>query len=339
MIRKQHRRPSYPAALRMARIAFELPSHPFGWALDSIQRQLGISERTLKRYIAAGRDALVDDLGKPYFQVVSAGGKLKLRLPPSRKPVESTAFQAVSLYFTLTILKFLEGTVLKEGIEDVWENFLAALRPIDRGDLGELDRKFYAIPYAPKDYRGLDHLLNPIVQGLIRQYRLRVEYATGRIHDIDPYTLIAYRGGLYLVGKTHIHEHITTLAVERIRSAQLCVGEDGAFHKFIYPASFRPERYTEGAFGIIVDEKPVPVEILIHNEETEMYLRARTIHPTQEFIRRRDGKSVLTMTVRGVTELRNWILGFGPWLEVLKPAELRKELSGLTKQASRNYGD
>jgi len=321
----------------MARIAFELPAHPFGWPLDSIQRQLGISERTLKRYIAAARGSLVDNLGNPYFQVVAAGGKLKLRLPPARKPVESTAFQAVSLYFTLTILKFLEGTVLKEGVEDVWENFLAALRPIDRGDLGELDRKFYAIPYTPKNYSGLGHLLNPIVQGLIRQYRLRVEYATGRVHEMDPYTLIAYRGGLYLVGKTQVHRHITTLAVERIRSAQLCVGEDGAFHRFVYPAGFRPERYTEGAFGIIIDEKPVAVEILIHNKETENYLRARTIHPSQKFTARRDGKSVLAMTVRGTTELRNWIMGFGPWLEVLKPAELRSELSDLMKKASRNY--
>ncbi len=43
----------------------------------------------------------------------------------------------------------------------------------------------------------------------------------------------------------------------------------------------------------------------------------------QKFIERRDGKTVLTMIVRGTTELRNWILGFGPWLEVLKPAALR----------------
>jgi proteasome accessory factor B len=164
-----------------------------------------------------------------------------------------------------------------------------------------------------------------------------VEYATGRAHEIDPYTLIAYRGGLYLVGKTHAHEHITTLAVERILSAQLCVGEDGAFHKFVYPAKFRPERYIEGAFGIIADEKPVSVEILIHNRETETYLRARTIHSTQTFTKRRDGKSVLEMTVRGTTELRNWIMGFGPWLEVLRPPELRKELSSLMRQASRNY--
>src|SRR5262252_3722127 len=101
MANKEHRKPSYPAALRMARIAFELPSHPFGWALDSIRRELKISERTLKRYLAAAENELVDRLGRPYFQIVSDGLTARLRLPPSRKPIDSSAYQAASLYFTL----------------------------------------------------------------------------------------------------------------------------------------------------------------------------------------------------------------------------------------------
>ena len=97
MAKKEHRKPSYPAALRMARIAFELPSHPFGWPLEAIQRDLDISERTLKRYLAAGKDALVDRLGRPYFKVVSDGGKTKLRLPAFQKPVECAAYQGLAL--------------------------------------------------------------------------------------------------------------------------------------------------------------------------------------------------------------------------------------------------
>jgi predicted DNA-binding transcriptional regulator YafY len=337
MAKKEHRKPSYPAALRMARIAFELPSHPFGWPLDAIQRELDISERTLKRYLAAGQEALADRMGRPYFVVVSDGGKTRLRLPAFQKPVESSAYQAVSLFFTLTLLKFLEGTVLKEGLEDLWEKFAKNLPALQRSDLGALDRKFYAIPYAPKDYRTLGHLLNPIIQALIREYRLRIDYASGLIHEVDPYTLVAYRGGLYLIGKTHVNEKITTMAVERMRRAELMAGEGGGFQKFAYPSGFRPDRYTEGAFGIIVEEEPTQVEILIHNTETEAYLRARNTHSSQKFSKRRDGKTVLTMTVRGTTELRNWVLGFGPWLEVLKPPALRQELAALLKTASHQY--
>ena len=171
----------------------------------------------------------------------------------------------------------------------------------------------------------------------MREYRLRIDYATGMVHDLDPYTLVAYRGGLYLIGKTHLKGRITPLAVERMRKVELLAGEGGGFQKFVYPPSFRPDRHTEGAFGIIVEEKPVEVQILIHNAETEAYLRERNLHPTQKFAKRRDGRTILTMTVRGTTELRNWVLGFGPWLEVLKPPALRRELAALLQAASRNY--
>jgi len=337
MKKQEHRKPSYGAALRMARIAFELQAHPFGWPLEDIQRELGVSERTLKRYLAAAKATLVDRLRRPYFDVVADGAKPRLRLRAAHKPVQSTAYQAASFYFTLAILKFLEGTVLKDGVDDLWQKFAKNLPVFERADLGTLDRKFYAIQYAPKDYHGMDHLLNPIVAGLIREYRLRIEYATGLTHEVDPYTLVAYRGGLYLIGKTHRNGKITTMAVERMVKVELVTRDDGACQKFAYPAAFRPDHYTEGAFGIIVEEQPREVQILIHNTETENYLRARTVHPTQKFSRRRDGKTVLTLTVRGTTELRNWVLGFGPWLEVLKPPALRQEIAGLLKTASGNY--
>ena len=80
----------------------------------------------------------------------------------------------------------------------------------------------------------------------MREHRLRIDYATGIVHDLDPYTLVAYRGGLYLIGKTHLKDRITTLAVERMLKVELLAGEGGAFQKFIYPPSFRPRPLYRG---------------------------------------------------------------------------------------------
>jgi predicted DNA-binding transcriptional regulator YafY len=92
----------------------------------------------------------------------------------------------------------------------------------------------------------------------------------------------------------------------------------------------------DGMFGVFEGEETT-VELLVRNADTEAFLRSRNIHPTQQFTRRRDGKTVLTMTVRGVTELRNWILGFGPWVEVLKPAGLRDQIGELMREAAKIY--
>jgi len=117
------------------------------------------------------------------------------------------------------------------------------------------------------------------------------------------------------------------MVVEHIQKVELVVGEGGTLRQFVYPPAFCPKRHSEDAFGImVVEERPVAVEVLIHNEETGAYLRARKIHRTQQFHRRPDGKTVLS--VRGTTEVRNWVLNFGPWLEVLKPPQLARRGRG-----------
>jgi predicted DNA-binding transcriptional regulator YafY len=52
---------------------------------------------------------------------------------------------------------------------------------------------------------------------------------------------------------------------------------------------------------------------------------------------RPDGKTVLSLTVRGTDELRNWIMSFGPHIKVLKPETLQGELRELHLSAARLY--
>ena len=40
---------------------------------------------------------------------------------------------------------------------------------------------------------------------------------------------------------------------------------------------------------------------------------------------------------RGTDEQGNWILGFGPWLRVLKPRELQDEVGLLVQECARLY--
>ncbi len=216
----------------------------------------------------------------------------------------------------------------------MWEQFAQSLPAPQRARLDEFSRKFFVVPYAMKDYSEHDEQLDVIVQCLVDQRRARIDYAgllgDGRVHDFDPYTLAMYRGGLYLIGRSHRGDAILKLAVERMRSVEKLPD------RFDYPRDYSPEKHTEGVFGIIEGEES-KVELLIHNPETEAYLRARRIHPTQEFRRRRDGTTVLTMTVRGTHELKNWVVGFGPYVEVLKPKALREEVAAAVREAAARY--
>ena len=339
-MKKPRRKPTYGAAIRLARIAAGLFSKPYGWSFKSIAETLEISERTLARYVAVLRGDLLDAQGGPLVEVVAAGGDRKLRLVSSMKAAEASSYQVALLYFSLTVLKFLEGTVLKEGVEGLWEKVFQNLSITQQTRLSALDRKFYAVPYAPKDYTDFSEQLDVILRALLDQCRLKVDYAgltgEGHQHDFDPYSLIAYRGGLYLLGHSHRSNATIYLAVERIRSVEFIRQSDGSPARFAYPPRFNPEAHTEGTFGI-VDGPETKVELKIHSAQTEAYVRSRMIHRSQRFVHRRDGSTILTMTVKGTTELANWIMSMGVWVEVLKPAALRKEIAQWHANAARLY--
>ncbi len=339
-MKKIRRKPTYGAAIRLARIAAGLFSRPYGWSFTAIAETLEVSPRTLARYVAVLHGELLDSRGGPLVEVIGAGGERKLRLVSSMKAAEASSYQVALLYFSLTVLKFLEGTVLEEGVEGLWEKIYQNLSLTQQTRLSDLERKFYAVPYAPKDYGEFSEQLDVILRALLDQTRLKVDYAgltgEGRQHDFDPYSLIAYRGGLYLLGYSHRSGAIIYLAVERIRSVEFIRQPDGSQARFIYPRGFDPAAHTEGTFGI-VEGVETKVELKIHSAQTEAYVRSRTIHRSQRFAHRRDGTTIMTMTVRGTTELANWIMSMGPWIEVLKPASLRKEIGDRHAKAARLY--
>jgi predicted DNA-binding transcriptional regulator YafY len=339
-MKKLRRKPTYGAAIRLARIATGLFSKPYGWSFTAIAESLEISDRTLARYISVLRSDLRDQLGAPLVEVIGAGGDRKLRLVSSMKAAEASSYQVALLYFSLTVLKFLEGTVLEEGVEGLWEKIFQNLTFTQRTRLSDLEHKFYAVPYAPKDYGEFSEQLDVILRALLDQTQLKVDYAgltgEGRQHDFDPYSLISYRGGLYLLGYSHLTSAIIYLAVERIRSVEFIRQADGSIPRFVYPRGFDPAAHSEGTFGI-VDGPETKVELKIHSGQTAAYVRSRTIHPSQRFAHRRDGTTIMTMTVKGTTELANWITSMGPWIEVLKPAALRKEIAQRHARAARLY--
>lgn len=328
------RKPTYGAAARLVRLLYGLLSRPRGWSFTAIEAELGISERTLLRYLAACRRELVDGDGRPILESFRAGERRMLRLAESGRMEESAAYQVLFLYFAMSVFQFLDGTVIKEGVADLWERFLRSVPAAQRTRLADFQRKFYAVPYAMKDYRAFDAQLDTIVFCLANNRRMRVDYAgvlgVAKVHEVDPYTLVMYRGGLYVLGRSDRRGAIITLAVERMRSVERLPDT------FDYPEGFTPEKHTEGIFGII-EGPQTQVELLIKNPQTRAYLEARRIHPSQKFKPRRGGGALLTMTVRGTDELKYWILGLGPHVEVLRPAALRSEVAALLSEAARAY--
>jgi predicted DNA-binding transcriptional regulator YafY len=315
-----------------------LTERPRGWSYGDVQRELGIGERTVARYVKMLREALLDRDGEPLVEIVTRGEQRVLRLRDQGQPPSSNTYQALSFYFASSVLQFLDGTILKDDMAALWSRFYAMLPPDARRRLGRLEHKFYTVPYLVKDYTASDDVLGEILKCLIDQRTMRIEYASpwreddepATPHLFDPYTLALYRGGLYVLGRSHKHRKLIYLAVERLRSVERL--SEG----FEYPPGYSPASHMEGTFGI-VEGPETKVELLIRSAEGVALLKARRIHRTQKFVERPDGTTVLTMTVRGTAELANWILSLGPHVEVLAPEALRAEVADALRRAASAY--
>ncbi len=334
------RKPTYGAAINFAKIAIALCSNPFGVRLKNLELVLDVTPRTVDRYISTLRDSLKNPLGDAMLQVEGSGDQRRLKIrQPEHRP-EASLYLAAAMYFDLAVLRFLEGTVLKDTVADLWHRLYGKLNAVQQSQVRDFDRKFYAVPYAPKDYRDQDEALDLIFRALLQGGRLRIEYApisgAPREHHFEPYTLVGYRGGLYLLGKSNHGAQPIYLAVERIRSVVFDHDADGNQVRFTLPRRYSPAAFIEGSFGIF-DGPETRVVIRILSPETETYLRSRSIHPTQAFVKGRKGESLLEMKVRGTTELKNWILSFGPWIEVLEPRELRAEVAQMLRAGADLY--
>ena len=169
---------------------------------------------------------------------------------------------------------------------------------------------------------------------LLREERLRVTHegfsGGKKTFVLEPYTLLVYKKGLYLAGKSEGHGgEIRTFALDGFREVEWLRGA-----RFEYPADYRPEQITEGAFGLIRGE-PTRVRILF-DPKVARYVQRRMWHPTQRFRRVDDGIE-MTMDVGGTTELVSWVLGYGDKAAVLEPPSLLTAVSTEVARSHRHY--
>lgn len=337
---KTSRRVTYGSANRITKLVELLRRNPRGMSYAALEERLEISRRTLQRYLANCQEEMVDENGRPLVEVSKEGDHRTVRLRNGGEAIDGTAWELFSVFLGLRLGHLLEGTVVGAMSDGFWDKIKESAPADYAKHLKDIERKLCSLPSMPRDYSEKDELLDALLKALVHQVRMRVDYkgvvGEGRTHEFDPYSLVEHRGGLYLLGKSHLDGKIIWLAVERIRSVEEMRGTGGATVKFAYPAHFDPLRHADGMFGVF-DGKKVRVELALQNEKTESYLRARRIHPTQRFFRGADGRTHLELTVRGTNELLNWLMSSSPWVEVLEPAELRREIADRLDQSRAAY--
>lgn len=303
-----------------------------GVTLDEIQSKYEVSVRTAIRYLRA-----LEAAGEPLDCEVREDRRKYWRLMPTsrRETVTMTSNQMISLFLSRRTFDFLKGTTFKEDLDDLFDKLEATLRHKDSLAVRDLDRKLYDVNERPwlLDEERLD-FVNEIVSALLKQQRLRVvhegvRHKPSEAFDFDPYTLLVFEKGLYIVGKSHRHGAIRTFALDGFRDAKWLRGQ-----AFEYEEGYHPSKMFANAFaltpGALTDLR------IFFTADVARYVRRRRWQEKQE-ITNVAGGIELRMRVGISPELVNWILSWGPNAEVLDPPTLRDEIADRISQMGERY--
>lgn len=176
-----------------------------------------------------------------------------------------------------------------------------------------------------------------LVGALVRRQRLKILYH-GRERDkqtervISPQRLIYYRDNWYLDAWCHERDALRSFSLDRLRPVRY---EDSPCEEV---SNEDLDSHFGDSYGIFAGQ-PKATAYLRFSSEAAKWVADEHWHPDQTLTVLEDGRCDLTVPYSDARELMLDILKFGPDVEVLGPASLRKEVVSRLIRAARQYGE
>jgi predicted DNA-binding transcriptional regulator YafY len=302
-----------------------------GITLEELAEETQVNRRTIHRDLNA-----IFDAGYPLVSEWSGTRKVYRFLTRFKDvpPINFTLQELLTLYFLRSQLDMLRGTPFQEDLEAIFRKVNSVLPPRYAAHLERISRVSLPLLQGRRDYRRAAELLTELRSALLFQNRVTLAYRSpakrqASRYRVDPYTLLFYKGGLYLLGYAHNRQALRTFAVERITAVQV------EKERFEMPTDYSPEEQLKEAFGIVREE---PLAVAARFAPAIAHAVAdRLWHPSQEIRREQDGSIVLSFVAGGKMEIISWLLSYGNQVEVLGPAELRAEVARQVRELAACY--
>lgn len=301
-----------------------------GITLEELVDETGVDLRTVHRDLAA-----IQEAGYPLTSDREGGRKVYRFLTASRQvaPITFTLDELASLHLLKAYAGLLPPEPFGNEIEAIFNKIHAVLPPRSVALLERISQVSLPRFQGVRTYAASAELLSELRRALLYQYRVKLSYLrSGKEaaqYEIDPYTLVLAKGGLYLLAYAHNRKAVRLFAVERI--SDLAVTR----HRFELPEEFNPEKQFGSAFGL-VDDQPMQLLIRFSSDVAHM-IKDRIWRQGQTMQIEKDGSVLLGFEASGTMEILAWVLSFGHHAELLEPPELRREMRKQTKELREMY--
>lgn len=302
-----------------------------GWtSYDVLEVMTGRPVRTIRRDLEALKES------GAALEERWSGQTKEWRVDPTsfREPIEPGVLEVIALTLGRGLLGFLGGTELQGEMEGLFQKLRAASRA-NVNHLKDLDRKFWFMPDAPRDYSGTDDQLNDICTCLLNGKKAEIWYRSrdrGTSHHlITPLTLVVRRECLYVLSREE-DDSIRLFDLTRIMSIRR------SKETFELEPGFKPADHFKKAFGVFIQGPDDPKHVKIwFRKAVARSIVNRSWHHSERWEDGGEEGDILHMDVRTCPELVRWILGFGPTAKVIEPPDLKERVRKTLEDARALY--
>lgn len=296
---------------------------------SSMARRLEVSAKTIQRDIEYMRD----QMGLP-IEYDAAGFRYYYSRAVSSFPlVQVGEGEVLALFLAQQALQGFIGTSLEQPLRTAIAKIAAAM-----GDLVSVSLDDFAsgVSFVHSGIASVDAAVFQAVQeAVVEQLSLCFVYrkAGGQpeeLRRVQPYHLACVKGAWYLFGHDEDRAAMRTFALSRFVRI---VGTGGRFER---PAGFSISRHLVNSFGVFTGSGHYQVRIAFKAEVAHL-ISERIWHPRQQIQAGDNCDIVLSMQLSDLTEVANWVLGWGGFARVLEPDELKDRVLEMAQSVSSQY--
>lgn len=173
-----------------------------------------------------------------------------------------------------------------------------------------------------------------IKASIISSQKIKILYKSTKreaiFRVVHPYYIFQYKGSMYFAGFCEYRQEIRDFKISRIKKYEILK------EKFQKNNNFDVKDYMKNCFGIFKGEE---LSIKLEIKYPVAQIVQEKIWVENQVIEELADKNAILFKakVRGLTEIKSWILGMGSDVRVIQPDSLIEEIQKEAKQLLENY--
>ncbi|WP_097027106.1 helix-turn-helix transcriptional regulator [Clostridium peptidivorans] len=293
---------------------------------SELANELEVDERMVRRY--------KDDLEQAQIYIDSIPGKYGGYVLQGRDYLLSLNLAEEELDALITAKEHLENNnfILSKEYNMALDKINAAKK--ESVDLNIEGTYFVKETRANYDFDMERKIWIDVKAAIITRNKIKISYSSlegdCKSRMVRPYSIFQYKGAMYLVGYCEYRNDIREFKLSRIKQYEVL--ED----KFIMNNNFKVKDYMKNCFGIFNDEE-IFISLKVKYPMAQI-VKEKIWVDNQEIIEIKEDNSIIFRAkMKGLTEIKSWILSMGSNALVLEPESLREEIKEELKKGLNLY--